>query len=467
MQNLEILFVDDERSILSTVKEFLSFNGYKVTVIDDSLKALELTKRKAFDVVFTDLKMPGFNGMELLSAIKNFRPETKVIMVTGYATIESAVEAMKVGCYDYLQKPIDFCRLKELIEEIRELLPKNANKGLKARFRSYGLIDTMTSALTGLQRGLKARFRSYGLIGETPKMQEIYRIIDRVSKNDSTVLIYGASGTGKELVAKVIHQNSKRRKKPFVTVNCGAIAEGLLESELFGHTKGAFTGAIKDKIGLFKAAEGGTIFLDEVTEMNPPLQVKLLRALQEKKVRPVGDIKESDVDVRVIAATNKDPVEAVKNGILRKDLFYRLNVVSIKMPLLKERKEDIPLLVNHFTHNFSTIMGYKKVTNVSPEAMDVLLKYDWPGNVRELENVIERAFALGVNETIGISDLPPEIKESGKRTKAKQEIYNLKENEIHLINKALQKTGGNKIETANLLGINIATLYRKIKRYNL
>ena len=443
MQNLEILFVDDERSILSTVKEFLSFNGYKVTVIDDSLKALELTKRKAFDVVFTDLKMPGFNGMELLSAIKNFRPETKVIMVTGYATIESAVEAMKVGCYDYLQKPIDFCRLKELIEEIRELLPKNANKGLKARFRSYGLI------------------------GESPKMQEIYRIIDRISKNDSTVLIYGGSGTGKELVAKVIHQNSKRRKKPFVTVNCGAIAEGLLESELFGHTKGAFTGAIKDKIGLFKAAEGGTIFLDEITEMNPPLQVKLLRALQEKKVRPVGDIKESDVDVRVIAATNKDPVEAVKNGILRKDLFYRLNVVSIKMPLLKERKEDIPLLVNHFTHNFSTIMGYKKVTNVSPEAMDVLLKYDWPGNVRELENVIERAFALGVNETIGISDLPPEIKESGKRTKAKQEIYNLKENEIHLINKALQKTGGNKIETANLLGINIATLYRKIKRYNL
>ncbi len=443
MQNLEILFVDDERSILSTVKEFLSFNGYKVTVIDDSLKALELTKRKAFDVVFTDLKMPGFNGMELLSAIKNFRPETKVIMVTGYATIESAVEAMKVGCYDYLQKPIDFCRLKELIEEIRELLPKNANKGLKARFRSYGLI------------------------GESPKMQEIYRIIDRISKNDSTVLIYGGSGTGKELVAKVIHQNSKRRKKPFVTVNCGAIAEGLLESELFGHTKGAFTGAIKDKIGLFKAAEGGTIFLDEVTEMNPPLQVKLLRALQEKKVRPVGDIKESDVDVRVIAATNKDPVEAVKNGILRKDLFYRLNVVSIKMPLLKERKEDIPLLVNHFTHNFSTIMGYKKVTNVSPEAMDVLLKYDWPGNVRELENVIERAFALGVNERIDISDLPPEIKESGKRTKAKQEIYNLKENEIHLINKALQKTGGNKIETANLLGINIATLYRKIKRYNL
>ena len=185
MQNLEILFVDDERSILSTVKEFLSFNGYKVTVIDDSLKALELTKRKAFDVVFTDLKMPGFNGMELLSAIKNFRPETKVIMVTGYATIESAVEAMKVGCYDYLQKPIDFCRLKELIEEIRELLPKNANKGLKARFRSYGLI------------------------GESPKMQEIYRIIDRISKNDSTVLIYGGSGTGKELVAKVIHQNSK------------------------------------------------------------------------------------------------------------------------------------------------------------------------------------------------------------------------------------------------------------------
>ena len=443
MKNFEILFVDDEISILSWVKDYLSFEGYRITVIDNSLKALELIKQKTFDVVFTDLKMPEFNGIELLSAIKDFRPETKVIMVTGYATIESAVEAMKVGCYDYLQKPIDFCRLKELIEEIRELLPKNANKGLKARFRSYGLI------------------------GETPKMQEIYRIIDRISKNDSTVLIYGGSGTGKELVAKVIHQNSKRRKKPFVTVNCGAIAEGLLESELFGHTKGAFTGAIKDKIGLFKAAEGGTIFLDEITEMNPPLQVKLLRALQEKKVRPVGDIKESDVDVRVIAATNKDPVEAVKNGILRKDLFYRLNVVSIKMPLLKERKEDIPLLVNHFTHNFSTIMGYKKVTNVSPEAMDVLLKYDWPGNVRELENVIERAFALGVNERIGISDLPPEIKESGKRTKAKQEIYNLKENEIHLINKALQKTGGNKIETANLLGINIATLYRKIKRYNL
>jgi transcriptional regulator with PAS, ATPase and Fis domain len=317
-----------------------------------------------------------------------------------------------------------------------------------------------------LKRRLKERYKYDELVGVSHKLQEIYEIIDRISLNSPTVLIQGESGTGKELVAKVIHQNSNRKDKPFVPVNCGAIVEGLLESELFGHVKGAFTGATRDAIGLFKAAEGGTIFLDEVAEINPSVQVKLLRVLQEKKVRPVGDTKEYKVNVRVIAATNKDLDEAIKKGALRKDLFYRLNIVSIKMPPLREIKEDIPLLINYFLNKFNS-RSKKKVGRLSPEAMDILLNYNWPGNVRQLVNVIERAFALGVNEIIQVTDLPSEISKFGDSSKITGTIYTLKENEIVLIKKALLKTGGKKAEAANLLGINTATLYRKIKRYGI
>ena len=447
MEDFQILFVDDDRQVLSVVKGYLSLQGYRVTVAENGLDAFELIKERDFDIVFADLKMPEFDGLELLQAIKEYRSEIEVIILTGYGTIESAIKALKLGSYDYLQKPIDLERLKALIDRIIE----------KKKLQKENIL---------IKRRLKERYKYDQLVGTSLKMQEIYEIIDKIGPRSPTVLIQGESGTGKELVARVIHQKSDRKDKPFVAVNCGAIVAGLLESELFGHVKGAFTGAIADKIGLFKAADGGTIFLDEVAEIAPSLQVKLLRVLQEKKIRPVGDTRELEIDVRVIAATNRDPEEAIKSGALRKDLFYRLNVVSIKMPPLRERKEDIPLLINYFLNKYE-VRSKNRVISISPEAMDVMLSYHWPGNVRQLENVIERAFALGVGKTIKVSDLPPEIRNFGETSKIPGMSYNLRKNEIILIKKALRKTEGNKPEAAKLLGISITTLYRKIKRYQI
>ena len=447
MEDFQILFVDDDRQQLLVVKRYLSPQGYRVTVVENGLDAFELIKEGDFDIVFADLKMPEFDGLELLQAIKEYRPEIEVIILTGYGTIESAIKALKLGSYDYLQKPIDLERLKALIDRIIE----------KKKIEKENIL---------IKRRLKERYKYDQLVGTSLKMQEIYEIIDKIGPRSPTVLIQGESGTGKELVARVIHQKSDRKDKPFIAVNCGAIVAGLLESELFGHVKGAFTGAIADKIGLFKAADGGTIFLDEVAEIAPSLQVKLLRVLQEKKIRPVGDTRELEIDVRVIAATNRDPEEAIKSGALRKDLFYRLNVVSIRMPPLRERKEDIPLLINYFLNKYE-VRSKNRVISISPEAMDVMLNYHWPGNVRELQNVIERAFALGVDETIKVRDLPPEIRNFGQTSEIHEMSYNLRKNEIILIKKALRKTEGNKPEAAKLLGINIATLYRKIKRYQI
>jgi len=445
MGDFEILFVDDEREILSIVKEYLSINGYEVTVADNGFKAFELIKENDFAVVFTDLNMPGFGGFELLAATKEHRPETEVVIVTGYGTIESAIEALKMGSYDYLQKPIKLERLKILVDRIIE----------KKKLQKENIL---------IKRRLKERYSYDELVGVSPKMQEIYEIIDRISINAPTVLIQGDSGTGKEVVARVIHRNSDRKDKPFIPVNCGAMVEGLLESELFGHVKGSFTGAIKDKIGLFRAAEGGTIFLDEIVELSPNLQVKLLRVLQEKKIRRVGDTIEIGAKARVIAATNRNLEEAIKSGALRKDLFYRLNVVPIKMPPLSERKEDVPLFINYFLNKFN-VLNRRKVMSLSPEAMNAMLNYHWPGNVRQLENAIERAFVLGLSETIELIDLPPEIREFAEIPTKKSATLNLRENEVILIREALNKTSGKKAEAAELLGINTATIYRKIKKY--
>ncbi|SPD73197.1 Acetoacetate metabolism regulatory protein AtoC [uncultured Desulfobacterium sp.] len=447
MDDLKILFVDDEREILSIVKEYLSLRGYDVMVADNGNEALEAIKEKGFDIVFTDLNMPGCSGMELLAATKEHLPETEVVIVTGHGTIESAIEALRLGSYDYLQKPIKLERLKILIDRISE---KNSLK------RENILI----------KRRLKERYQFDELVGVSPKMQEIYEIIDRISINTPTVLIQGESGTGKEVVAKVIHQNSGRKGMPFIPVNCGAMVEGLLESELFGHVKGSFTGAIKDKIGLFKAAEGGTIFLDEIAELTPNLQVKLLRVLQEKKIRAVGDTSEYNVEARVIAATNRNLEEAIKSGALRRDLFYRLNVVSVRMPPLRERKEDVPLFINYFLNKFN-VLTKRKVSSISQEAMNALLNYNWPGNVRQLENAIERAFVLGVGESIELTDLPSEVREFAEAPRRMGATLNLKENEIILIKESLDKTGGNKAKAADLLGINLTTLYRKIKKYGM
>jgi DNA-binding NtrC family response regulator len=447
MEHFPILFVDDDQQILEVVSTYLMRNDYAVDTVESGLRALEQIKQKDYAVVFTDLIMPEISGLDLLKAVKETNPATEVVIITGYGTIESAIEALKCGGYDYLQKPINLERLKILIDRIVE----------KRRLQLENVL---------IKRRLKDRFNYDQLVGKSPKMQNIYDIIDRISTGSPTVMIQGESGTGKELVANVIHQNSVRKDNPFIPVNCGAISEGLLESELFGHVKGAFTGAIKDNIGLFKAADGGTIFLDEIAEVPPSLQVKLLRALQEKKIRPVGSTRESDIDVRVIAATNKNLEEAIENKSFRKDLYYRLNVIWVQMPPLREIKDDIPHLVNHFIKKFSK-ESHRQVTHIAPEALNLLMRYDWPGNVRQLENVIERAFALGTGEIILPSDLPPEICTIDRQLNLSPTNLNIVENEKVLIRRALQMTNGNKGEAAKLLGINTTTVYRKMEKYNM
>lgn len=447
MENLEILFVDDDRQILDVVKSYLLRQGFAVTTLHDGLQALEVIKKKKFDIVFSDLMMPEIDGLTLLKSIKQVSAETEVIIVTGYASIESAIEALKLGGYDYLQKPINFERLRILIDRITE----------KKRLQTENIL---------IKQRLKERFSYDKIVGKSAKMQELYNIIDRISMGSPTVLIQGESGTGKELVANVIHQNSDRKDKPFIPINCGAISEGLLESELFGHVKGAFTGAVRNSIGLFKAADGGTIFLDEIAEVPPMVQVKLLRVLQEKKIKPVGEYKESEVDVRVIAATNQNLEESIKRNAFREDLFYRLNVIYIRMPPLREVKEDLPYLINHFLKKFSRQMGGKEL-RVSPEALNILSNYSWPGNVRQLENVIERAYALSSGKVIEPSDLPPEIRSSNMNHSHDETNLNLRDNEINLITKALQRTNGNKAEAAQLLGINLSTVYRKLDKYSI
>jgi len=442
-----VLFVDDDRQILDMIHQFLTRVGFSVTTAENGQSALSSLQQADFDVVFTDLRMPDIDGMELLKTIKEQRPDTEVIVITGFGTIESAIEALKHGSYDYLQKPIDFQRLKLLIERIREKKKlENENRLIKQR--------------------LKEIYANDQLIGNSLPMQKVYAVINRIGHRSPTVLIQGETGTGKELLANVIHQNSDRVKKPFIPLNCGAIVEGLLESELFGHVKGAFTGAIRDKVGLFKAADGGTLFLDEITELNPALQVKLLRVLQGKRVMPVGDTREYEVDVRVIAATNMDVEKALQNRKLRKDLYYRLNVVSITLPPLRERADDIPLLVRHFIGKQKP-PGREAPMKVSPEAMSVLMAYPWPGNIRQLENVFERAYALGVRDTLQVDDLPIEIRGAGADYRVPVSSLNLVENEKLLVRKALEISGGNRAEAAKLLGVDASTVYRKIEKYRL
>jgi len=447
MQNYKILFVDDDQQILSIVEQFLSRCGFNVSTASSGQKAIEKVRKSYYSVVFTDLNMPEISGMELLKQIKKISADTEVIIVSGFGTIESAIEAMKLGSYDFLQKPINFDRFKILIDRIIEKQKlKEENRLIRNR--------------------LKGRYKYDELVGMSPKMQKIYEIIDKISFGSPTVLIEGESGTGKELTAKVIHNNSDRRKGPFIPVNCGAIAESLQESELFGHVKGAFTGASKDSIGLFKAADGGTLFLDEVAEVSPAVQVSLLRVLQEKKVRSVGDTRETEVDVRVIAATNKKLDEAIKHETFREDLYYRLNVISITMPPLRDIREDIPLLIRHLIKKHNR-PGSPSLPGVSPEAMASLMGYRWPGNVRQLENVIVRAFALGIEDVFHVNDLPNEITMRTDNGTPADVNFDLKAIEKKTILHALQKASGNKAAAAKLLGINTATVYRKMAKFNI
>jgi DNA-binding NtrC family response regulator len=447
VEDFSVLFVDDDMNLLELVNEFLSYKGFKVTTAADGQKGLKLFRENKYDIVISDLSMPNMDGLELLNKIKVESPDSDVIILTAHASIDSAIKALKNGCYDYLQKPIEFERLASLVKRIIE----------KKRLQNENLM---------IKRRLKDRYKYDELIGISPRMQEVYHIIDKISMNDPTVLIQGESGTGKSLAAKIIHHNSSRQEGPFIPINCGAIPENLLESELFGHIKGAFTGAYKDNPGLFRAADGGTIFLDEIAEAPSHIQVKLLRALQEKTIKPVGDFRESRVNVRVIAATNKELEKEMKKGAFRQDLYYRLNVIAIRMPSLRDSKEDIPFLIDHFNKKYGVKNRIKKLS-ISSEAMELLLNYHWPGNVRELENFIERAFALGMDKTIKVSDLPPEIARGSQFPDCDNESLNLEKNESDLIKKALLKTNGNKGEAARVLGINISTVYRKMQKYKI
>jgi DNA-binding NtrC family response regulator len=446
-KDLSILFVDDEPAILDMVTHFLHREGLSVTTSTNGKEAIDILTRRRVDILFTDLQMPGMGGLEVLKRAKEISPHTDVVILTGFGTIDSAVEALKLGSYDYIQKPIAFERLKHLIHRIAE------SKALREENVLF-------------KKRLDERFGYVGLVGASRPIRAVYQIVDRIRQSSPTVLIQGESGTGKELVANVIHQNSDRKNKPFIPVNCGAIVGSLLESELFGHVKGAFTGAIRDHAGLFRAADGGTIFLDEVSEIDSALQVKLLRAIQEKTVRAVGATQEHTVDVRIIAATNRTSEALLHEGIIREDLYYRLNVVNINMPALRSMKSDIPLLVNHFIDRFNRRFK-RRIRGISQEAIDSLQRYHWPGNVRQLENAIERAFALGANDIIDTDDLPTELFADAVPAHRAEGSLNLQENEIRLIRRALEKCRGNRAKAAALLGVNTATVYRKIQRYGL
>ena len=446
-KNFKILFIDDDLQILTIVEQFAQRWGFGVKTVPGGNEAIKAIQNDFYNVVFSDLIMPNISGLDVLRQVKTLSPDSEVVIVSGYGTIESAIEAMKLGSYDFLQKPINFDRFKILIERITE---KQKLKEENERIR----------------RQLKERFKYDELVGMSSRMQDIYAIIDKISFGSPTVLIEGESGTGKGLIASVIHNNSDRRNGPFITVNCGAIAESLLERELFGHLKGAFTGAEKDSAGLFKAADGGTLFLDEIAEVSPAVQVSLLRVLQEKKFRPIGDTRETEVNVRVIAATNKKLTEAIKNKTFRDDLYYRLNVISITMPPLRELREDIPLLAKYFISRH-TPPGREITPDISPEAMAKLQAYQWPGNARQLENVIQRALALSDKDVFQVHDFPDEIVRQSSQAVTRDTNLNLREIEKKAIFQALRKANGNKADAAKLLGVNTTTVYRKMAKYNI
>ena len=447
MEPAKILVVDDERSILVLLKEALSQWGYHVTTAASATEALGVLKSELFDALITDIRMPDMSGLELLREVKKQDESIEVVMMTGYPTIASAVQALKEGAYDYLSKPL-------ILDELRHLMSR-----MMERKFLRGEIHT-------LRARLGEELTVNELIGTSVPMERVKEIIGKVAVTDSPVLIEGESGTGKELVAAAIHRLSSRAKRAFIPVNCSAIPQDLLESEFFGHVRGAFSGAVADALGLFRGADEGTIFLDEIAELSPALQVKLLRVLQEMQVRPVGSTKAFPVDVRVIAATNRDLERAMTEGSFRQDLFYRLNVVRVTLPPLRERREDIPSLINHFLRRFNKRF-HRDVRGVAPEALAALSAYTFPGNVRELENLIERAFAMGAREQIALNDLPSLSKTPMASTPvtSPESVPALADVERELILKALAVFKDDKEAAAKALGISRRTIYRRLKEY--
>jgi two-component system response regulator PilR (NtrC family) len=453
-----ILVVDDEESIREFLEIMLKKEGYEVTVAEDGLKAKEILAKKTFDMVISDMQMPNMTGIELLKHVKESYPDVVFMMITAFGTTETAVDAMKMGAYDYVTKPFK-------IDEVR-LNIANAlrSKNLEVEVRV-------------LKKEMVKEYSFQNMIGNSAAMHSIFDLVKRVSQAPTNVLITGESGTGKEVVAKAIHYNGPLKDKPFVTINCGAIPENLMESEMFGHKKGSFTGAITDKAGLFEVADGGTLFLDEVGELPLSIQVKLLRAIQERVIRRVGAVDDIKIDVRIIAATNRNLEDMVAKGTFRQDLFYRLNVINIRTPSLRERSDDIPLLANHFLRKYNEKLS-KSISTISAEAMEILKKYNYPGNVRELENMIERTVALEAGSTVLPESLPPMVNTStGRKMASSNEIEIGDEGldldkvigqiEKELLVKAIHSAGGIKKKAAKLLHISFRSMRYRIEKYNL
>jgi len=452
-----ILVVDDEENLLHFLSKLLKGEGYRVKTAETGAKALESVQRSDFDLAILDIKLPDMDGVAVLRAFREVVPEANVVMITAYGSIESAVEAMKAGAYDYIVKPF---RAEEILKVVHKALEQGR----------------LWREVLRLRREVERKYSFENIVGKSQAMQEVFRQIEKVSASKSTVLIAGESGTGKELVAKAIHYRSDRRNRPFVVIDCGAIPENLQESELFGHIKGSFTGAVSTKRGLFEEANGGTLFLDEVGDLSAPSQAKLLRVLQEGSIRRLGETKTIQVDVRVIAATNKDLAGLVREGRFREDLYYRLNVVPIVLPPLRQRREDIPLLVECFIHRYAAA-AKKEVRRISPCAMELLFSYRWPGNVRELEHAIERAVLFCDKETLEEELLPQEVRNQREQIclQVPEAPLGLKEAvekmsqelERGLIERALDGMGGNRSAAARLLGISRRALLYKMKAYGI
>jgi two-component system response regulator PilR (NtrC family) len=451
-----ILVVDDEAAMRDLLRIVLEKEGHDVVTANDGVTGLSLATSQDLDLVVSDIKMPGLDGVGLLAGLRQQGRLMPVIMITAYADSESAIQAMKQGAYDYLTKPF---KMEEIKLVIRRALEEASHRAQNEPLASLPVAEPALR----------------GIIGRSPRMVELYKLISRVALVDSSILITGESGTGKELVARTIHYNSARAEKPFVAINCGAIPEELLESELFGHVKGSFTGAIAHKSGLVEVANGGTVFLDEVGEMSPGLQVKLLRFLQDHRFRRVGGTEDVEVDIRTIAATNKEPAQLIRTGAFREDLYYRLNVISIEMPPLRDRREDIPLLAANFLNLFAARAG-RSTMRIAPEAMEILMSHGWPGNVRELENVMERAVALAGTDEVRPDNLPPNVMQPVVQAlpqtwEVPPEGLNLEKViatiEQALLKDALTKAGGVQTRAAQLLGINFRSFRYRARKYGL
>src|SRR5437660_8751547 len=447
---LNLLIVDDERSIREACREVAQSLGFTTFVADSAEHAFRLLEAQGIDGVLLDLRLPGAGGLEALRRIKERRPEAIVIVVTGYGTVQSAVQAMKTGAYDYVTKPFSVDELKLLLERVAgHLRLKSENRMLREKVKS------------------KQGFG--GIVGRAPEMEKLYRIISKAANSAHPVLILGESGTGKEMVARSIHYSGPFRDKPFIPVDCGSLVPTLIESELFGYVRGAFTGANQSKDGLLAMAEGGTIFLDEVGELPIDLQAKMLRALQEKEIRPVGSTRRVPINVRILAATNRDLEHAVMQRSFRRDLYFRLNVLNLRIPALRERRQDIPLLIGHFLERMSRTSGHEKL--LSDDALKAMLAYDWPGNVRELENCLERTYAFTSGPLIHTIDLPPEIADLPQQDSpsangiGSAKILPIAELEKRTILHAISELHRDKLQAARLLGIGKTTLYRKLKDY--